>query len=193
MMITYTWLKFGRPEPGVGDTVAGGEAVAEGEAVVAAWNVEAAEVGAGVGLAAPVGPVVGLALPPQAAATIESVSASAVRVRVGPRRVGTLRFSPIGGDLVGFVVGTAASTPQRAAERILIAASMLGLSAGITWIRPERRDAIRDVLALTEGQFTGTVIAIGHPTEAALQPKSAPGEARLPRGEVVFEEKWPTD
>lgn len=79
----------------------------------------------------------------------------------------------------------------RAAERILIAASMLGLGAGITWIMPEKRDAIRAILAVPEGQFVRTIVAIGHPSEAGLRPKSAPGTARLPRGEVVFEEKWP--
>lgn len=110
------WRKFGRPEPGVGDAVAGGEAVAEGAAVVAAWNVEAAEVGAAVGLAAAVGPPVGFALPPQAAATTESVSATAVRARVGPRRVGTLRFSPIGGDFVGFVGSAAVPTSHKTPE-----------------------------------------------------------------------------
>jgi nitroreductase len=68
---------------------------------------------------------------------------------------------------------------------------MLGLGAGITWIMPEKRDAIRAILAVPEGQFVRTIVAIGHPSEAGLRPKSAPGTARLPRGEVVFEEKWP--
>jgi len=34
-------------------------------------------------------------------------------------------------------------------------------------------------------------VQVGHPTDAARRPKSAPGEARLPREEVVFEERWP--
>jgi len=38
----------------------------------------------------------------------------------------------------------------RAAERILIAASMLGLGAGITWILPEARDKIHSILAIPE-------------------------------------------
>ncbi|MGD0862098.1 MAG: nitroreductase family protein [Candidatus Limnocylindrales bacterium] len=79
----------------------------------------------------------------------------------------------------------------RAAERILIAASTLGLGAGITWILPDRRDAIRGILGLPEDRFVRTIVAIGHPTEAALKPKSAPGAARLPRNEVVYREKWP--
>ena len=79
----------------------------------------------------------------------------------------------------------------RAAERILIAASMLGLGAGISWIMPDYRDAIRGILGLPKDRFVRTIVAIGHPSEAALRPKSAPGAARLPRSEVVLEEKWP--
>jgi nitroreductase len=79
----------------------------------------------------------------------------------------------------------------RAAERILIGASLLGLGAGISWILPERRDAIRAILGLPGDRFVRTIVAVGHPTEAARRPKSAPGAARLPRNEVVFEERWP--
>jgi len=34
-------------------------------------------------------------------------------------------------------------------------------------------------------------VVVGHPTEAAQAPKSAPGKARLPREQVVFEGRWP--
>jgi len=79
----------------------------------------------------------------------------------------------------------------RAAERILVAASFLGLGAGITWVMAEKREPIRGILGLPQAWFVRTLVAIGHPSDVALQPKSAPGEARLPRSEVVFEEKWP--
>jgi nitroreductase len=79
----------------------------------------------------------------------------------------------------------------RAAERILIAASLLGLGAGIAWIRSDVREAAGEILALPEDRMVRTVVAIGHPTAAARRPKSAPGQARLPRDEVVFEERWP--
>ncbi|MGD0018558.1 MAG: nitroreductase family protein [Candidatus Limnocylindrales bacterium] len=79
----------------------------------------------------------------------------------------------------------------RAAERILIAASMLGLGAGITWILPDARAAIHSILAIPEGRLVRTIVALGHPSEAARAPKAAPGTARLPRNEVVFEEAWP--
>ena len=38
-----------------------------------------------------------------------------------------------------------------------------------------------------------TLLALGHPTPEARLPKSAPGEARLPRDEVVFDERLPRD
>jgi hypothetical protein len=37
-----------------------------------------------------------------------------------------------------------------------------------------------------------TIVAIGHPSDAARQPRAAPGKARLPREETVFYERWPT-
>jgi nitroreductase len=81
----------------------------------------------------------------------------------------------------------------RAAERILVAASMLGLGAGIAWVRGDAREAVGRILGVPDERFVRTVIALGHPSEAARQPKSAPGEARLPREETVFEERWPSE
>ena len=79
----------------------------------------------------------------------------------------------------------------RAAERMLIAASLLGLGAGIAWVRAEARPVVADLLVLPEDRFVRTVIAVGHPSEEARKPKAAAGEARLPRSETVFEERWP--
>lgn len=79
----------------------------------------------------------------------------------------------------------------RAAERMLIAASFLGLGAAIAWIRPDVRVPIRETLALPDDRLVRTIVAIGHPTEAGRRPKSPPGQARLPRSELVFEERWP--
>jgi nitroreductase len=78
----------------------------------------------------------------------------------------------------------------RAAERILIAASLLGLGAGISWIRTEVRDEVRQILGLPGDRLLRTVVALGHPTEAARRPKSAPGKARLPRDEVILQGRW---
>ncbi|MFI5226687.1 MAG: nitroreductase family protein [Candidatus Limnocylindrales bacterium] len=79
----------------------------------------------------------------------------------------------------------------RATERILIAAGELGLGAGITWIRRDIEPPVAALLGLPEDRIVRTIVAIGHPSEAALRPKSAPGTARLPRTEVVFSERWP--
>ncbi len=73
----------------------------------------------------------------------------------------------------------------RASERILIAASMLGIGAGISWVRPEVRPRVTELLGLPDDRFVRTIMAIGHPSAQARAPKSAPGEARLPAGEVV--------
>ena len=79
----------------------------------------------------------------------------------------------------------------RAAERLLIAASMLGLGAGIQWIRDDVLDAARDLLGLPPDRRVRTIIALGHPTEAASRPKAARGEARLPRDQAIYRDRWP--
>jgi len=79
----------------------------------------------------------------------------------------------------------------RAAERMLIAASMLGLGAGIAWVRSEVRPAVGQLLGLPDERFVRTVVAVGHPSEAGRRSKSPPGEARLPREDIVFDERWP--
>jgi nitroreductase len=79
----------------------------------------------------------------------------------------------------------------RAAERMLIAAGMLGLGAGIAWVRGEVREAVGRILRLPSDHYVRTIIALGHPSDAAKAPKSEPGKARLSRVETVFEEHWP--
>jgi nitroreductase len=78
----------------------------------------------------------------------------------------------------------------RAAERMLIAASFFELGAGIAWVRTEIRPIVSELLGLPEDRFVRTVIALGHPTDAARESKSAPGQARLPRLETVFHERY---
>jgi nitroreductase len=79
----------------------------------------------------------------------------------------------------------------RVAERLLVGAAELGLTAGIAWIMPAVRPAIAEILGLPADRFVRTFVGFGHPTEAARGPKSAPGTARLPRVETVFAERWP--
>ena len=79
----------------------------------------------------------------------------------------------------------------RAAERMLIAASFLGLGAAIAWAVPTLRPLVGSLLGVPDGWFVRTLVVVGHPTPEALAPKSAPGMGRLPRDEVVFEGAWP--
>jgi nitroreductase len=78
----------------------------------------------------------------------------------------------------------------RAAERALIAASLLGLGAAIVWIAADARPAVHEVLGVPDDRFVRTIVAIGHPTAEARQPKAARGNARLPRTETVFRERY---
>jgi nitroreductase len=79
----------------------------------------------------------------------------------------------------------------RAAERMLIAASQLGIGGGIAWLSAERRADARPLLHLPDDRYVRTIVALGHPSADARRPKSAPGEARLPRSQTVFAERWP--
>jgi nitroreductase len=79
----------------------------------------------------------------------------------------------------------------RAAERILVGAHLLGLGAGIGWVLAAARGTVGELLHLPGAWRVRTIVALGHPSEAALRPKSAAGKARLPRAEVVFSERWP--
>jgi nitroreductase len=81
----------------------------------------------------------------------------------------------------------------RAAERMLIAASFLDLGAGIAWIFPRIQPLVAELLRLPDGWYVRTIVVVGNPTDEARAPKSAPGMARLPREDVVFEGRWPAD
>lgn len=72
----------------------------------------------------------------------------------------------------------------RAAERMLVAAELLGLGAGLAWIGSEERPAVGDLLAVPEGWFVRTIVAIGHPGGTTGE------RARRPRHETVFSERW---
>lgn len=81
----------------------------------------------------------------------------------------------------------------RVSERLLIGAQSLGLGAGIAWAKAEVRPVIGEILGLPADHFVRTLVVVGHPSEAAIQPKSAPGRARRPASEMVFVERWPQD
>src|ERR1044071_6765866 len=67
----------------------------------------------------------------------------------------------------------------RVAERLLIAAQSLGLGAGIAWAVPGIRGLVGELLGVPASWFIRTLVVVGHPTEEARKPKSAPGTARL--------------
>ena len=73
----------------------------------------------------------------------------------------------------------------RVAERVLVAASMIGLGAGIAWVRRDVRREIGDLLGVEAGRFVRTIMAIGHPSAEGLAPRSERGKARLPLDELV--------
>lgn len=75
----------------------------------------------------------------------------------------------------------------RCAERVLVAAGAMGLAAGIGWATPKYRQGVVDELGLEEPSYVRTLISLGHPTEEARKPKSAPGEARKPLSELVID------
>jgi nitroreductase len=70
----------------------------------------------------------------------------------------------------------------RMTERIILAARAYGLGAGIGWVRPEERDAVRELLRLPPGGMIRTGLAIGHP---APRPRRAGADARKPLNEIV--------
>ena len=92
------------------------------------------------------------------------------------------------GDAISF-----AYDEGRAAERMLIAASFLGLGAGIAWILPAIRGLVAELFGVPAGWFVRTIVVVGRPTDEARAPKLGAEKARLPRSETVFAERWPAD
>jgi nitroreductase len=75
----------------------------------------------------------------------------------------------------------------RITERFLIAASMLGAGAGIAWVRTELHQAIGSLLGVPPGRFVRTIMALGHPSAAALAPKQPGQPARLPLDDLLLD------
>jgi nitroreductase len=78
----------------------------------------------------------------------------------------------------------------RVTERILIAAELLGLGAGIAWAQAKVRPQVNEVLGVQDPQFVRSIVAIGYPTDAALKPKSERGTARKPLSELARDERF---
>jgi nitroreductase len=100
----------------------------------------------------------------------------------------------VAGAAVAIAIAMSGDNPEwdaydegRAAERILVAAGTLGLGAAIGWALETERPQVAAFLGLTAPSFVRTIISLGHPTEGARQPRSAPGTARRPLTELVRE------
>jgi len=78
----------------------------------------------------------------------------------------------------------------RVAERILVAATALGLGSALGWVMGDGRAAVAELLGVPEGQRVRTIISLGLPTEAGSRPKATPGTARRPLDEVVRWERF---
>lgn len=78
----------------------------------------------------------------------------------------------------------------RVTERILIAATAIGLASAMGWIPQEAREEAGRLLNVPEGRLLRTVVAIGHATDAATEPRSRRGRARLPLEQLVHGDRW---
>ena len=75
----------------------------------------------------------------------------------------------------------------RVAERILIAATALGLGGGIGLVNGHERAEVGALLDVRPPEYVRTMISLGHPTEAALRRHTGPGTGRRPLAELVRE------
>lgn len=75
----------------------------------------------------------------------------------------------------------------RVAERILIAATALGLGGGIGLVNGHERTEVGALLDVRPPSYLRTMISLGHPTEAALRRHTGPGTGRRPLAELIRE------
>ena len=78
----------------------------------------------------------------------------------------------------------------RVAERILVAATALGLASAIGWVVPAGAAAVATLLGVPDGRRARTLVSLGYPSEEGARPKSAPGTARRPLAEMVRFERF---
>jgi nitroreductase len=75
----------------------------------------------------------------------------------------------------------------RVAERMLIAATALGLGGGIGLANGPERTQVGALLDVRPPAYIRTMISLGHPSEAALKRHSGPGTGRRPLAEFIRE------
>ncbi len=78
----------------------------------------------------------------------------------------------------------------RVAERILVAATALGLASALGWVRPEAAPKVKELMGVTGERTVRTLVSLGYPTDTGARAKSAPGAARRPLDEIVRYEKF---
>jgi nitroreductase len=79
----------------------------------------------------------------------------------------------------------------RAAERILIAATALGLGGGIGLANGPERAEVGALLGVRAPAYVRTLISLGHPAEAALRRHTGPGTGRRPLADLIRERSRP--
>jgi len=78
----------------------------------------------------------------------------------------------------------------RVAERILVAATALGLASAIGWVVPAAAAQVKALLGVPRVRTVRTLVSLGYPTATGARPKSAPGAARRPLDEMVRYERF---
>ncbi|MEJ7652574.1 MAG: nitroreductase family protein [Chloroflexia bacterium] len=78
----------------------------------------------------------------------------------------------------------------RVSERMMLAAAAHGVGSSIGWFTPEDRPRAKEILGAPQERTLRTAISFGYPTEQALRPRQAPGQARKPLAEIVHEERY---
>jgi nitroreductase len=103
----------------------------------------------------------------------------------------------IAGAAVGIVIVMDGAMPDletfdeaRVAERILIAATALGLASAVGWVVPGAAAQVKALLGVPADRTVRTLVSLGYPTATGAQPKSAPGAARRPLAEMVRHERF---
>jgi nitroreductase len=103
----------------------------------------------------------------------------------------------VAGAAVAIVIVMDGGMPQietfdegRVAERILVAATALGLASAIGWVVPAGAPAVAALLGVPDGLRARTLVSLGYATEEGAKPKSAPGTARRPLVEMVRFERF---
>src|SRR5919197_1113995 len=141
-------------------------------------------------------------------APVDTTRREAARLLKRVRQIRYFRSDPVPEDLLTEILDVArwtgsaqnrqpwnlvvlrdATLRRRVAERILDAASVLGLASAIGWVKREHRAEVHDLLGVRDPAFVRTIVSIGYSTDASARPKSAPGTARKPLAELVHQDR----